>query len=79
VLEPTPVETSTSRGECESRPGWVEVHPQNYFCEGGPPHRWLEAVREILPVSFHSVGLSLGSAQGLVEDELDALAELCLR
>ena len=25
-------------------PGWVEVHPQNYFVDGGPPHRWLGAV-----------------------------------
>lgn len=79
VLGLTSAETSTSRGECESRPGWVEVHPQNYFCDGGPPHRWLEAVCEALPVSFHSVGLSLGSAEGLVEDELRALAELCRR
>jgi len=79
VLGPAPAGTSSSRGEGESRPGWVEVHPQNYFCAGGPPHRWLEAVRDILPVSFHSVGLSLGSAHGLVEDELDALADLCRR
>ena len=21
-------------------PAWVEVHPQNYFGAGGPPHRW---------------------------------------
>ena len=26
------------------RPAWVEVHPQNYFCDGGPPHRWLAVV-----------------------------------
>ncbi|MDG2004753.1 MAG: DUF692 domain-containing protein [Novosphingobium sp.] len=79
VLGSSSVETSLSRGECESRPGWVEVHPQNYFCDGGPPHRWLEAVCEELPVSFHSVGLSLGSADGLAEDELRALAKLCQR
>jgi len=79
VLGLASTETSTSRGECESRPGWVEVHPQNYFCEGGPPHRWLEAMADELPLSFHSVGLSLGSAEGLVEAELNALAELCRR
>jgi uncharacterized protein len=79
LLKSTSVETSTSRGECESRPGWVEVHPQNYFCDGGPPHRWLEAVSEVLPLSFHSVGLSLGSVEGLAQDELHALAELCRR
>jgi len=60
-------------------PAWVEVHPQNYFVAGGPPHRWLSAVADILPVSFHSVGLSIGTAQGLDEAELDQLAALCAR
>jgi uncharacterized protein len=61
------------------RPAWVEVHPQNYFCDGGPPHRWLTAVTEQYPISFHSVGLSLGSADGLIDDQLDRLATLCSR
>lgn len=60
-------------------PGWVEVHPQNYFVDGGPPHRWLGAVAERYPLSFHSVGLSLGTAQGVDEEELDQLAALCAR
>jgi uncharacterized protein (UPF0276 family) len=60
-------------------PGWLEVHPQNYFVDGGPPHRWLSAVAERYPLSFHSVGLSIGTAQGLDEDELDLLAALCAR
>ena len=60
-------------------PAWVEVHPQNYFVDGGPPHRWLSAVAERFPLSFHSVGLSIGTAQGLDEDELDQLAALCAR
>lgn len=61
------------------RPAWVEVHPQNYFCDGGPPHRWLSAIAEHYPVSFHSVGLSLGTADGLIEDQLERLASLCDR
>ena len=61
------------------RPSWVEVHPQNYFCDGGPPHRWLSAIAEILPISFHSVGLSLGSANGLNSGDLSKLAALCER
>lgn len=61
------------------RPAWVEVHPQNYFVDGGPPHRWLTAVAARLPVSFHSVGLSIGTAQGVDEDELEQLAKLCQR
>lgn len=60
-------------------PFWGEVHPQNYFVDGGPPHRWLTAVAAQLPISFHSVGLSLGTAEGLDEDELDQLAALCAR
>ena len=46
-------------------PRWVEVHPQNYMMAGGPMHRWLTAVREAVPVSFHSVGLSLGDPGGV--------------
>lgn len=60
-------------------PAWFEVHPQNYFCAGGPPHRWLTAFAEKSPLSFHSVGLSLGSADGVNLDELSALAALCER
>ena len=61
------------------RPFWIEVHPQNYFGDGGPPHRWLSAIAELLPISFHSVGLSLGSAEGLNSSDLEKLALLCER
>lgn len=67
---------ATERG---AAPAWVEVHPQNYFGAGGPPHRWLGAIAERIPLSFHSVGLSLGSAAGVDVDELEALAALCER
>jgi hypothetical protein len=60
-------------------PGWVEVHPQNYFCDGGPSHRWLTAIAEQFAVSFHSVGLSIGTAEGLDDAELEQLARLCDR
>lgn len=60
-------------------PAWAEVHPQNYFGAGGPPHRWLTAIADHLPLSFHSVGLSLGSAAGVDRDELALLAALCDR
>jgi uncharacterized protein (UPF0276 family) len=58
---------------------FLEVHPQNYFGVGGPPHRWLTAVAARFPLSFHSVGLSLGQAGGLDGEELDALARLVER
>ena len=60
-------------------PGWFEVHPQNYFGAGGPPHRWLSGFAEKAPLSFHSVGLSLGNRDGVVGNELDHLARLCER
>jgi uncharacterized protein (UPF0276 family) len=66
-------------GRILGRPQWVEVHPQNYFGDGGPPHRWLTAIAEEYPLSFHSVGLSLGSADGLSQHDLDRLAILCDR
>ncbi len=74
-----PLLGAASVGSSPSCPAWVEVHPQNYFCAGGPPHRWLMTVAERFPLSFHSVGLSLGSAGGLIEDELASLAALCER
>ena len=61
------------------RPGWVEVHPQNYFADGGPPLRWLTAIAEQYAISMHSTGLSLGSASGPVESELNSFAKLAAR
>lgn len=65
--------------QVEMAPAWFEVHPQNYFGAGGPPHRWLTAFAEVAPISFHSVGLSLGSREGVNLDELEQLAALCDR
>ena len=83
-LKPQHYDTILDPGHPSGRPSWVEVHPQNYFgangtLGGGPPHRWLSAIAEILPVSFHSVGLSLGSADGLNTGDLSNLATLCER
>jgi uncharacterized protein len=66
---------------CDSAlPGWVEVHPQNYWGPGAEERNyWLSQIAERLPLSFHSVGLSLGSAGGLNEAELERLAMLCER
>jgi uncharacterized protein len=78
-LKPQHYDAVLSGDEPSGRPHWVEVHPQNYFGDGGPPHQWLNAIAEIYPVSFHSVGLSLGSAKGLNEHDLEKLAVLCER
>ena len=78
-LKPQHYDAALDAAAQSGRPAWVEVHPQNYFCNGGPPHRWLTAVAELYPISFHSVGLSLGTAEGLIEEQLNRLATLCDR
>ena len=51
----------------ESEPdiGFFEVHAENYMGAGGPPHRYLTAVRERYPLSLHGVGLSIGGSSRL--------------
>jgi uncharacterized protein (UPF0276 family) len=61
----------------ELRPdiGWIEVHPENYF-GGGLPRHFLGKARELYPLSFHAVGLSLGSDQPVERDHLKQFKEL---
>ena len=65
----------------ETRPdvGWFEVHPENYMLEGGPPLRYLEAIRADYPLSLHGVGMSLGSCEPPPRDHLDRLGTLVER
>jgi len=65
----------------ESMPalGWLEVHSENYFGEGGTPHAYLTALREHYPLSLHGVGLSLGSTDPLDEGHLRKLKMLVNR
>ncbi|MGH8846455.1 MAG: MNIO family bufferin maturase [Polaromonas sp.] len=60
----------------DTRPsiGWLEVHAENYM-GGGTPLRYLETLRRDYPVSFHGIGLSLGSADGLDPAHLDRLKQ----
>lgn len=58
------------------RLGFFEVHAENYMGEGGPPHRYLEAIRSIYPVSLHGVGLNLGGAAPLSLTHLQRLKRL---
>jgi uncharacterized protein (UPF0276 family) len=55
---------------------WFEVHPENYFCDGGPRLAWLEAVRERQPLSLHGVGMSLAADAPPDPDHLRALRRL---
>ncbi|RRH99273.1 DUF692 domain-containing protein [Mesorhizobium tamadayense] len=59
--------------------GFFEVHAENYMGAGGPPHRYLAAVRECYPLSLHGVGLSIGAARPLDHDHLRRLKELIAR
>jgi len=65
----------------ERRPtlGFVEVHSENFFGDGGAALSVLERGREHYPVSLHGVGLALGSAVGLDPWHLDRLAALVQR
>ncbi len=55
---------------------WAEVHPENYMGAGGPPHRYLTAVRETHPLSLHGVGLSLAGADPVDTAHLKRLKAL---
>ena len=45
--------------------GWLEVHTENFFHDGGPQCAALERAREHYPLSLHGVGLALGSVDPL--------------
>jgi len=59
--------------------GFFEVHAENYMGAGGPPHRYLSAIREQYPLSLHGVGLSIGADRPLDEDHLERLRQLIQR
>ena len=54
---------------------WLEVHPENFITN---PHarELLINVAERHPVSLHSVGLSVGSAEGVDHEHLERIAGL---
>ena len=59
--------------------GFFEVHTENFFGAGGPPHAYLEEIAAHYPLSFHGVGLSLGSQDSLNETHLAAVARAIAR
>ena len=54
----------------------METHPENYFGDGGAPLRVLERIRSQYPLSFHGVGLSLGSTDPIDHAHLGKLKVL---
>ncbi|MFP6561265.1 DUF692 domain-containing protein [Paraburkholderia sp. B3] len=65
----------------EVRPdiGFFEVHAENYMGAGGPPHRFLTAIRDAYPLSLHGVGLSIGADRPLDPVHLQRLQTLITR
>ncbi|HYN62908.1 MAG TPA: DUF692 domain-containing protein [Rubrivivax sp.] len=61
------------------RLGFVEVHSENFFADGGAALAVLHAARRHYPVSLHGVGLSLGAAAGVDAWHLERLARLVQR
>jgi len=59
--------------------GFVEVHSENFFGDGGAARAVLERGRASYDISLHGVGLALGSAVGLDAWHLDRLAALVER
>jgi uncharacterized protein len=56
--------------------GFLEIHAENYMGDGGPLLRYLDAIREIYPLSLHGVGLSIGGTRALDRSHLKRLRGL---
>ena len=56
-------------------PAWLEVHPENFLAN---PHarELLACVAQRHPLSLHTVGLSVGSADGLDREHLERLRRM---
>lgn len=65
--------------DCPAEGLWFEVHPENYFVDGGPRLGWLEAIRARHPVSLHGVALSLAADRAPDPTHLARLAALAKR
>lgn len=59
--------------------GFLEVHSENFFADGGAALAVLREAREHYDISLHGVGLALGSAQGVDAWHLDRLERLVQR
>jgi len=62
--------------EGQPEAGWLEVHSENYFGDGGYDRHVLRELRARYPVSLHGVGLALGSVEDDGGRHLDKLQTL---
>jgi uncharacterized protein len=61
------------------RVGFLEVHSENFFADGGAALATLAQARQHYDISLHGVGLGLGSATGVDDWHLERLARLVER
>jgi len=59
--------------------GFLEVHSENFFLDGGATMHALERARAAYPISLHGVGLSLGSCDEIAWQHLAKLKRLVER
>jgi uncharacterized protein len=59
--------------------GFLEVHSENFFAQGGAALATLVQARAHYDISLHGVGLALGSAVGVDDWHLERLAQLVQR
>ncbi|MDA0939156.1 MAG: DUF692 domain-containing protein [Proteobacteria bacterium] len=57
--------------------GWIEFHSENFFCNN-EAFTFLSNIAQLYPISFHGVGLSLGSVNGINKKHLMHLRRLSL-
>ncbi|MEJ6079313.1 DUF692 domain-containing protein [Vibrio sp. 1-Bac 57] len=55
---------------------FLEVHSENYFDKNSLNYFYLQQLSEQYPLSFHGIGLSLGSAEAVSKDHLKQLKTL---
>jgi uncharacterized protein len=75
-LKPQHYQSVLALNECDQAGLWFEVHPENYFVNGGPRLSALVAVADKFPISLHSVSLNLGGIDPLDLEQLAALRQL---
>jgi len=56
---------------------WFEILIDNYLNKGGKVFQNLSRIAQAYPLSFHGVGMSLGSTDPLNQEYLSALKKLC--
>jgi len=62
----------------DTRPdiGFLELHSENYFNAHSKNHHYLEQIAPHYPLSFHGIGLSLGSSENINKQHLKKLKTL---